>query len=527
MTRLALKEIYLGQRRKLAGALVLLLVLTLASLSALGHAKLLRSQPAANATLKQAPKTVELWFSEELEPPMCHITVTDQNGNRVDKNNGSLAEGNKKQQVDLGELQSGTYTVDWMVLSTDQHMMKGKFTFTVALNGGASAAPSATQSPGAQRAEETKPQQEGLPTPESMQESGTGWTQSLVRWLKYLAMMMLFGGFAFHALVLSPALRRSHGMNDEQRAGAISASARRIIFFSWLSLALLVIVTLVELVLQAASVFNQSVAGALSPGLLNQIVTRTGFGASWRLQVWAVGSLLVLVFYLSRNIKRDPAGNHRMWWWAALFAGAVLLLAPSWTGHAVVAAKEFPFAIGADWLHLLAAGFWVGGLFHLVLTLPKAIRDLEWRARLDMLHQVIPLFTRLAIASTMLLVLTGLYNSWMHVDRFGELWSTPYGVTLLVKVSLVVPMLAFGGINTFIIHPCVRRLVENGEDNARAKGQNLEQNFTRSVTVEAALGALVLLVASVLVFLQPAREHPRAMSQNKSMDRIITEYSKQ
>jgi putative copper export protein len=360
-----------------------------------------------------------------------------------------------------------------------------------------------------------------------MQESGTSWTQSLIRWLKYLAMMMLFGGFAFHSLVLSPALRRARGMSDAQRAVAVSASARRIIFFSWPSLALLVIVTLLELVLQAASVFNQSVAGALSPELLNQIVTRTGFGASWRLQVWAVGSLLILVFYLSRCIKRDPAEDHRMWWWAALVAGAVLLIAPSWTGHAVVAAKEFPFATVSDWLHLLAVGFWVGGLFHLALTLPKALADLKGRARLDLLHRVIPLFTRLAVASTILLVLTGLYNSWMHVDRFGELWSTPYGETLLVKILLVVPMLLLGGINTFIIHPRVRRLIENGEDNPGAEGQSLEQNFTCSVTVEAALGALVLLVASVLVFLQSARQHPAMMGQNKSMDRIVTEYSKQ
>jgi copper transport protein len=527
MTRSALKEIYLRQRSKLVGALMLLLVLTLSSLSVSGHAKLLRSQPAANATLKQAPRTVELWFSEELEPPMCHIIVTDQNGNRVDKNNGSLAEGNKKQQIDLEELQSGTYTVDWMVLSTDQHTMKGKFTFTVALSGSTGSAPSTARSPGAQEAGKTQPPQESSPAPQSMQESGTGWTQSLIRWLKYLAMMMLTGGFAFHALVLGPALRRSRSMSDAQRAGAISASDRRIIFLSWLSLALLVIVTLVELVLQAASVFNQSVGGVLSPSLLNQIITRTGFGASWRLQVWAVASLLVLVIYLSRNIKRDPARDHRMWWWSSLVAGAVLLLAPSWTGHAVVAAKEFPFAIVSDWLHLLAAGFWVGGLFHLALTLPKALADLKGPARLDVLHRVIPLFTRLAIASTILIVLTGLYNSWMHVDRFGELWSTPYGETLLVKVLLVVPMLVLGGINTFIIHPRVRRLIENGEDDPGAEGQNLEHNFARSVTVEAALGALVLLVASVLVFLQPAREHPTAMSQNKSMDRIVTEYLKQ
>src|SRR4051794_4227097 len=89
------------QSRKLAIGLVFMLALVLYPSAALAHARLLRSQPAANAASKQSPKTVELWFSEELQPPMCSITVTDKDGNRVDKNNAFLAEGNKKLQVDL------------------------------------------------------------------------------------------------------------------------------------------------------------------------------------------------------------------------------------------------------------------------------------------------------------------------------------------------------------------------------------------------------------------------------------------
>ena len=58
--------------------------------------------------------------------------MTDQNGKHVDKNDVRLAEGNRKLQISLEDLPSGTYTVDWKALSTDQHTMKGKFTFTVA-----------------------------------------------------------------------------------------------------------------------------------------------------------------------------------------------------------------------------------------------------------------------------------------------------------------------------------------------------------------------------------------------------------
>jgi putative copper export protein len=266
-------------------------------------------------------------------------------------------------------------------------------------------------------------------------------------------------------------------------------------------------------------IFDKSFVDALSPRLLNQVITTTGFGASWRLQVWAIGVLIIIVFYLSRRLKHEPSSEHRIWWWACLAAGAVLLLAPTWTGHAVVAAKQFPFAIGADWLHLIGAGFWVGGLFHLALTMPKAISILDEHGRLRVLHRIISLFTRLAIVSTVVITLTGIYNSWMHVDRIGELWSTPYGETLLVKVLLVIPMIALGGLNTFILHPRASRLLEKEESALDVQSGKMRRSFYRSVIIEAALGVFVLLAAAILVFLQPAREHP--VSNNSRSDSII------
>src|SRR5712692_8129236 len=66
--------------RHVTAASMLVLVVMVCWSGALAHAKLVRSQPAANAPLKKAPKIVELWFSEELEHTMSGVTVTDQNG---------------------------------------------------------------------------------------------------------------------------------------------------------------------------------------------------------------------------------------------------------------------------------------------------------------------------------------------------------------------------------------------------------------------------------------------------------------
>jgi hypothetical protein len=45
--------------------------------------------------------------------------------------------------------------------------------------------------------------------------------------------------------------------------------------------------------------------------------------------------------------------------------------------------------------------------------------------------------------------------------------------------------------------------------------------FYRAVGVEAALGVIVLLAAAVLVFLQPAREHPTGMTKAHTLDSTV------
>ena len=478
--------------------------------AAFGHARLVRSRPEANSTLEQAPKSVELWFSEELESTISTIVVTDQNGKHVDKNNVTLAEGNRKLEIDLEDLGSGTYTVEWKALSTDQHTMKGKFTFSVTSAASASrttASPQGTASP-SQLTPAQSP--ETSARSESMEESGSSWAQSVTRWFQYLTMMMLFGGFTFYLFVLKPALRPGVSTQTEEAAES-GEGVSRLVLLSGISIALLVIGSAAELVLQASTVFDKSVSEVLSLKLLRQVITQTGFGTYWLFQATSIVVLLVVVIFLFRPAKRRLRSGTDFLPWAGLAASALLLVAPTLTGHAAVAAKEYPFAKATDWLHLAAAGVWVGGLFHLALTMPKALSTLKPQDRLRVLHRVIPLFTRLAIVSTILIVLTGVYNSWMHVDRFGKLWSTGYGKTLSLKVLLVIPMLILGGVNTFVFHPRASRLIDNENADSRHTAA-LDRNFARSVRIEALLGVAVLLVASILVFQQPAREHPEGQS---------------
>src|SRR5207253_1996047 len=209
------------------------------------------------------------------------------------------------------------------------------------------------------------------------------------------------------------------------------------------------------------------------------------------------------------GLKRVPAKEHTSLWWAALIIGVVLLVAPSWTGHAAAAIKDFRLAVITDWLHLVAGAFWVGGLFHLAFTAPPILRSIERTKRAGVLHQIVRLFTRVAIPTVVVLVVAGLYNTWVHVESFGALWFTAYGRTLLLKLLLVLLMLVLGGVNNFHFGKKAARLSESQEGEVAAQEHSkLEGGFSRSVMLEAALGVAVLLVTAILVFETPARGHP-------------------
>ncbi|MCA1614765.1 MAG: copper resistance protein CopC [Acidobacteria bacterium] len=478
-------------------------LMLLATATAFGHAKLLRSEPKAGASLDTPPRLVELWFSTDLSPGFSAIEVTDAGGRRADRGEVAHPEG-KKAQVELGELAAGAYTVVWKVVSADEHTIRGKFTFKVAV-GAATPTPSpaaatqATPTPGGTELR-NQPAPAGAGEGEQSEVASSGestitWLDNLLRWLAYLAMMTLFGGFTTRLFVLGPAFAGADGADDDGAA----AAARRTVTLLRAAVVILLPTLLAALVLQSSSVNGVGAAEALSPALLGRVITGTGYGTAWLITMIAAAVVAAVAFLLG---KGSHARGRRGMWWAGLLASAVMFVGPSLTGHAMAAAGQHHFAVVSDWLHLAAGGFWVGGLFHLALAAPAALARLGPAERGRAVGRVIRLFTRVAMPSVVVVSLAGLYSSWIHLGGLGALWGTAYGRVLLVKLLLVAPMLVLGAVNGFRYGPRAARLAGAGDDEGRA---SVERGFLRSVKIEAALGVLVLLAAAVLVFVTPGR----------------------
>ncbi|MBV8287346.1 MAG: copper homeostasis periplasmic binding protein CopC [Hyphomicrobiales bacterium] len=111
------------------------LVIAIASAAAAAahaHAHLDRASPAAGATLAVVPTEVTLHFTQQLEPKFSTIVVRDAAGKQVDKGDSHVSgEDLTVLKVSLQPLGSGSYKVEWRVISVDTHATKGEYTFRV------------------------------------------------------------------------------------------------------------------------------------------------------------------------------------------------------------------------------------------------------------------------------------------------------------------------------------------------------------------------------------------------------------
>jgi hypothetical protein len=114
-------------RLSLAGIIPLLLLLAMGEAGA--HAFLDHAEPRVGNKVTSPPHEVTLWFTQKLEPAFSKVTVTNAAGQRVDTGKPRVSA--TQMSVSLRPGGSGTYHVNWHVLSVDTHTTDGNFTFQV------------------------------------------------------------------------------------------------------------------------------------------------------------------------------------------------------------------------------------------------------------------------------------------------------------------------------------------------------------------------------------------------------------
>lgn len=171
-------------------------------------------------------------------------------------------------------------------------------------------------------------------------------------------------------------------------------------------------------------------------------------------------------------------------------------------------------------LHILSAIVWIGGMLFLALVVVPTTRSMPPSERAALFGAVGRRFRAVGWACIGVLLVTGTVNmayrgvTWENFFT-AQLWSSPFGTTLALKLGVVVVMLGLSVYHDFVIGPRSVRLLEQAASApgtsscgppAPAPGPDLvgEAGRLRRQTsvvgrLEAILALLVLVLAIMLV----------------------------
>jgi copper transport protein len=154
------------------------------------------------------------------------------------------------------------------------------------------------------------------------------------------------------------------------------------------------------------------------------------FGSIWALRVLL---LLLLVAFLRACVKREAAWTRTSVWVAVGVLAAPLGVTPALSGHAAGGPDA---AVGAvvGVVHFSAAAVWFGG----VVLLGTCVLPRPELGSLQAVHR----FSSVAFTAMVVIVVTGIVQSWRQVGSLQALGQTAYGRLLVAKVAVFLLLIA-------------------------------------------------------------------------------------
>ena len=159
---------------------------------------------------------------------------------------------------------------------------------------------------------------------------------------------------------------------------------------------------------------------------------------------------------------------------------AVLLLpVPTVAGHALDPGRSW-LEVPVDIVHVVAAAAWVGGLFALVVVVPKE------GAEPEIVDRAVRRFSTLALAAVVAVGLTGAVRALSELSAVSQLWTTGYGRAVLAKTAIFALLLGLGAVS--------RTTIRAGTGGLR-----------NVVRLELALALALVVAVAILTSLRPGR----------------------
>lgn len=414
------------------------------------HTYVVRSSPAQNQQLDAAVSKVTIQFDENIQPAFLVLNVYDESGHRVDTNNAHL---NKKNPSILENqlkksLPNGFYQMQWKVISADGHPVSGVIPFQIGHEKHGKAQNIATNA--------------DVPHADNI----------VIRWLFYSGLALDLGILIFFSFIY---VKTGKVFNFTGKAVRIGL---------WAAAAALLSAVLLSLPLQVTLNAGVSWLQSLQPSYLYQTLSLTSFGLIWYLQL----VLLVLLIVTTLGILKARLKNRRYFLWPLIILTLLLILSKTFAGHAVAPSSigYRALAIAADFLHMTSASIWIGSLVCILAFLPKVIKeDFPSSQRKAVYWRTIRRFSPFAAVLVLLLILSGVISSIVHLPNVRSLYTSTYGRLIIIKSVLLFVMLLLG-LSHFI--------------RGRRKR---DHDLKKSLIAELGIGVAVLFAAAILTNVAP------------------------
>ncbi|WP_430788947.1 copper resistance CopC/CopD family protein [Virgibacillus flavescens] len=389
-------------------AIIFILVLTFTQpLPVEAHTSLTEATPASGSKLEKSPQEVRLTFSSKIAPNLSTASINIQNGEPVKDTTEAISEDQKSILLKLPDLESGNYTVDYKVVSVDGHPVEGTYNFTLNLP-----APvkkeietskkdmehSEAQKNSIVEKDENKKNSSTQPSTNEVKEAQHTHETStyLIRLIYFFSILALAGWVLWGAL--------SSILSSEVKSSYLKGSK------------ILQFLLLLSLVGYGYLQFNILVTGLDE---FQSLVFQTPFGIGW-LTMFVLSLAGFFIIHRSKIID--------IIWVISLLFGEVLI------GHAIAQEPLLPTVI-LDWIHLIAAAIWVGGLTLLVIF---------WKNHRSFITEFLPSFSRYALLSVITLTITGSLMTILFLPDLSLLYETLWGKILLLKISMVLLLVIIG-----------------------------------------------------------------------------------
>jgi copper transport protein len=449
------------------------LLLLLSAGQADAHGYIIRSIPADRAVLDRPPTRIQVWLNEGLEARFSSVSLVNERGETIPLVDSGVVSSNSSQlsaRIPV-TLPNGAYIVNLRVaFASDGHVVYDQLVFWVG-----------------QPAGEVETEGEAR---------SANVLEILWRAITLPAFNVLFGAFLLYQLVLLP----GWGSSQYAAGGLAPRLMARLNLLIWGALIVATLGTLLALLQQSMALFNTDPGAVLRDGLWSVVLNGTQVGDTLKFRFSFIALIAAIQGTALYVTQRFPRLVTPLWAINILISG-LLPGTLSASSHAAASELWMLPSVTVHWVHVLAESAWIGGLVTLVAVLPAALGTLPEAERRPALLAALRRFSVIGVVAVVLLIVTGIYNTALEIAQPGDLSTTAYGLTLVAKIALILPLLLIGlyhhlGTSQDRLARLLTPLASRFRLPERAA-------FVPSLRLESLVGLGVLIAAAVLASTPP------------------------